>query len=604
MRSLQVFVVAAVVACGVLTIPLMAGGAGKAAGAGSAAFQMPTPFSVGLSATGPDQLHSAVAGPNGSFYLAGYVATSPTGPRNVVVVKMLPTGKLDRSFGGGDGVATTALEFKGGNKEMPIAVQPSGKIVVAATVANAAVAIDRDVAVARLNPNGTVDGSFGNSGVRVLDWNSASISGAVATGADAVRGIAIDRQGRIYLIGLQRGEGQFNGRNRTDTDFVVTRLSVNGVVDQSFGTGGKHLQDIRGTDANKTPSSATPHVVRVLADGSVLGGGYAATQGNTGSAQPVVFKLDSRGKPVTSFADNGLFHTSVLVLQTEVYGMAVQGGYVVTGGYGRDSGDTNDWVSLRISVVTGKRDLTWGGAGNGAVIIDPTGNKVADNCRGTAALPGRKTLLLGSTGPGGQPAQDAVFAILDATGRPDTSYGDGVHVFSLGGNDAFWDGAASGSNIVIVGWKGSGATQTEAANDDAYAVLLPLTAAGLTGLSAKVAIPKTNAFTVKANFKLRNGSTIKADRDDVILEIAGGTGAYSATIPAGSFKVSKGRWTFAGKIDGVQLAASIVPLGSNRFEFTAAGKGANLRGITKAAGVKLMIGNAGGSTRVSVSRRK
>jgi hypothetical protein len=174
----------------------------------------------------------------------------------------------------------------------------------------------------------------------------------------------------------------------------------------------------------------------------------------------------------------------VLSTQTEVYGMAVHAGdggtHVVTGGYGRESGEQNDWVSLRLDAVTGARDLEWGGAPGGAVLIDVSGAMVGDNCRGAIALPGGKTALIGSTGPSNMPAQDAALAILDTTGRLDTAYGDGVHTFALGGgeggNDQFWGGAVSGAHLLLIGYRGGGPadTQSETANDDAYALVVPL----------------------------------------------------------------------------------------------------------------------------------
>ena len=351
----------------------------------------------------------------------------------------------DLSFGGGDGIATTALAFVGGAGEIGIGVQKSGKIVISATVANAAVPADRDVAVARLNPDGTLDMTFGDGGVRVLDFNSALISGTTVTGADAARGLALDAKGRIYIIGAQRGEGLFNGAARTDIDFVITRLSKNGDVDDDFGTGGKHVLDIRGVAPNFTPSAATPRGIQVLADGSVIGAGYAGTEGLVG-AQPVLYKLDTHGDLVSAFADNGVFHAQVLDLQTEVYGIAIHDTHVVTAGYGRDSGTTNDWVSLRFNLTTGSVTQTWGDAPKGAVLIDPSGTVLGDNCRNAVALPGGKTVLVGSTGPGNMPAQDAAFAVLDADGHLDTATGRCPHLRLRrsavgtprnGGNDRF-----------------------------------------------------------------------------------------------------------------------------------------------------------------------
>jgi hypothetical protein len=229
-----------------------------------------------------------------------------------------------------------------------------------------------------------------------------------------------------------------------------------------------------------TPSAATPRGIHVLTDGSILAAGYAVTAGLGPNPQPVLFKLDGNGDPITTFADDGVFHDAVLSLQTEVYNVAIHGTNIVTAGYGRESGDQNDWVSMRFNVATGVRDLGWGGASNGVVSFDPSGTAVGDNCRNAIALPGGKTLLLGSTGPGNMPAQDAVFAVLDATGHLDTAYGTGVHIYRFGaantGNDQFWGGAVSGSNAILVGYRGGGAAaaQTADKNDDSFAVILPL----------------------------------------------------------------------------------------------------------------------------------
>ena len=128
----------------------------------------------------------------------------------------------------------------------------------------------------------------------------------------------------------------------------------------------------------------------------------------------------------------------------EVYGLAIHDTHLVTGGYGRDSGVLNDWVSLRFNLTTGERDPDWGDAPKGAVPIDPSGLMLADNCRNAVALPGDKTVLVGSTGPGNMPVQDAAFAVLDADGDLDTAYGDGVHIFAFGASAV---GDTSGATI-------------------------------------------------------------------------------------------------------------------------------------------------------------
>jgi uncharacterized delta-60 repeat protein len=434
-------------------------------------FVVPTPLAVTLSAGGRDQLQSVTAGPNGTFYAAGFSAADVTGPQHVTVVKLMAAGGLDLTFGGGDGIASTTVEFRGGSDEIDIATQPDGKIIVTATVANASSPDDRDIAVLRFKADGTLDSTFGTAGVQVLDLSTAHHNGSALVGLDAPRAVAVDSGGRIYVHGQQRGEGNAAaGGPRTDTDFVVVRLAADGTLDASFGGGdGKHLLDIQ--EAN-----ATARTIAVLPDGSVLGSGYANSP-DLGSTQPVLYKLTSAGELDTSFATAGLFHDTVLTVQTEIYSFVIHGSSVVTAGYGRDSGTTNDWVSLRFDVATGRRDTTWGGAAKGVVLVDPSGAALGSNCRSAVGLPNGKTVLLGSTGPGNSPAQDAAFAVLDSSGRIDTAaYEKGVYTFQLGQNglDQFWGGAVSGENLMLVGYEGRGASQTATVNDNAYAVVMPV----------------------------------------------------------------------------------------------------------------------------------
>lgn len=434
----------------------------------AAPFVAPTPFAVALSAAGPDQLQSAAAGPGGTFYAAGFAAQTLAGPRLVTLVQLSTTGLVD-TFGTG-GVATTTIDFRGGAGEVGIAVQPGGKLIVSATIANAVNAADRDVAVYRFNANGTPDATFGVGGVRVLDLNTAHDTGTALVGLDAARGVAINAAGEIYVYALQRADGTVTGGGpRTDVDLTVVKLGVDGAPDLAYGGGdGEYTLDIQNV-------SEVARGINVLPDGNLLISGYANSPG-LGSVQPVMVKLSPAGAPVAGFANGGVYHDTVLAMQTEIYNVAVHPTHIVTGGYGRDTGTTNDWVSLRFDLTTGARDTTWGGTANGTVVIDPGGMMAGDNCRGAIALPDGKTVLHGSTGPSNMPAQDGVVAILDATGRLDTSYGTGLHIFPLGanGNDQFWGAARSGDAFIAVGFKGGGAAPTDTMNDDSFAVVFPL----------------------------------------------------------------------------------------------------------------------------------
>nr|MBA2541789.1 hypothetical protein [Deltaproteobacteria bacterium] len=403
-------------------------------------------------------------------YGAGFAAQTLAGQKLVTLVKFGADG-LDTTFGTG-GVITTAVEFKGGSGEIGIVTDANDKILISATVAATLDAADRDVAVLRFTTNGTLDNTFNGTGVAVISLNTAHNNAGTLSAFDAARGVAVNANG-IYLVGTARGTGTaLAGGPRTDTDFTVARLTTLGILDLTFAGGDGVFQlDIAIGGVNQE-KNATPRGIKSLSDGNVIIGGYQTTPGIGAGPQPVIFKLSSAGALDTDFA-GGVFHEAILSTQTEVYNFAIHGDKIVTGGYGRETGDTNDYISLRFNLADGVRDTTFGGTTNGAVVFDPSGSALSSNCRNSIALPDGKTMLTGSTGPSNMPAQDAVFAILDADGVLDTAYATGLHKFPLGanGNDQFWGGAVSGDQVAVVGYKGGGSTQTDTVNDDAYAAV-------------------------------------------------------------------------------------------------------------------------------------
>lgn len=447
-----------------------AGGAGGAGGEGGEATFSVQPFEVPLSAAGPDQLQSVVGVAGDKFVAAGFAATAVGGTRAVVAVGFTPVGP-DNTFGQGGGVAGTPLVFVGGNDEIDITTQSTGKLLISATVANAGNPNDRDVAVVRLNADGSVDATFGVGGVRVLDLNTAHDNAGTLVGLDAARGLAVDGDDNIFIHAASRGLGTaIGGGPRTDTDFTVVKLDPNGTQDLTFGDAGQFRLDIAETNA-------TARGLKALADGSLIVSGYANTPDVGSTVQAVVFKLTPAGDLDPAFSAGGLWHEQVLLIQTEVYNFAVHGNNIVTAGYGRNVGDTNDYVSLRLDATTGVRDLGWGGALNGAVLIDPSGAMLGSNARSALGLPDGSTVIIGSTGPGNMPAQDAVFAVLDASGVLDPWYGGtGINVLKLGadGNDQFWGGAVSGEYVVVVGYKGGGSAQTDVMNDDSWGAVFKM----------------------------------------------------------------------------------------------------------------------------------
>jgi hypothetical protein len=105
---------------------------------------------------------------------------------------------------------------------------------------------------------------------------------------------------------------------------------------------------------------------------------------------------------------------------------------------------------------------------------------------------------------------------------------------------------------------------------------------------------------VLASFTLAPGSNgLNVPKEAVSLQVTGGTAAYSVTMPAGSFKMSKnGEFNFLGTINGVKIIASIRSSRAGAFEFEVETERANVKGIANPVTISLSIGDDGGSRTV------
>jgi uncharacterized delta-60 repeat protein len=126
------------------------------------------------------------------------------------VARYRPDGTLDPSFSG-DGIAT--IDIRGADMANEVAVDPQGRIVVGGTRGQYA----SELAIARFNPNGTVDRSFSGDGKVISDF----VFGSWATS------IAVDSHGRVI------GAGDAWSGDRIC--FGVVRYQANGAFDSAFG---------------------------------------------------------------------------------------------------------------------------------------------------------------------------------------------------------------------------------------------------------------------------------------------------------------------------------------------------------------------------------
>ncbi|HEY7115220.1 MAG TPA: PKD domain-containing protein [Tepidisphaeraceae bacterium] len=131
--------------------------------------------------TGADDIARAIAvGADGKILLAGY-SSDHTGQYDFVVARLNPDGSVDDTLGG-SGVILT--DFAGTNDQAyALAVHADGKIVL---VGSTEVNGQLDFAVARFNPDGSLDTTFGpaHTGQVTLDMGMDDTASGVLVGAD------------------------------------------------------------------------------------------------------------------------------------------------------------------------------------------------------------------------------------------------------------------------------------------------------------------------------------------------------------------------------------------------------------------------------------
>jgi uncharacterized delta-60 repeat protein len=174
---------------------------------------------VGLTAAGQDPLgtpRSVIVLSNGDILVGG-----DTG-----VVRLLPTGRLDPTFGSG---GHAAVGFPGGPVSVPnLTVQPDGKILWVGSVANTSGGGNlTDFALERFTASGTPDKTFGRKGLLTTDVPAG------LDGFEQFNAAVVQPDGKIVAGGAIGTEGRTGHSN-----VVLARYNPDGTLDTSFGSGG------------------------------------------------------------------------------------------------------------------------------------------------------------------------------------------------------------------------------------------------------------------------------------------------------------------------------------------------------------------------------
>lgn len=192
--------------------------------------------------------------------------------------RFLPDGSLDVSFND-DGLLSLAY---GGSQDYinRLALQADQKVVAVGFTSTTG---SSDIAVARINTDGTLDNTFSLDGLQVIDIRSF----------DYGYNIQILDNGKILILGYSQdiSSGQ-------DPDLVLVRLMADGSLDASFGNNGIVLLDLSWGSYD-------------YMDGLVVDDDYIYTSGisyemDKSTSFISVVKFESDGQLVNDFGNTGV----------------------------------------------------------------------------------------------------------------------------------------------------------------------------------------------------------------------------------------------------------------------------------------------------------
>lgn len=259
-----------------------------------------------------------------------------------------PDGSLDTTFGG-DGTVVT--DFGGTSQVVQdLAIAPDGDLVVVGTTGGAALNDFGDVALARYTPTGNLDTTFGGDGIVTDNWGSPQ---------DFAGALVIDGSGRIVVAGDTRVS-----TSPLEFAFTVGRYTAEGARDTTF--------DADGLATVALPEGGIAQDV-ILQDGGILAAGRADLEGGFPN-DFVLARFTEQGTLDPTFGQGGITTTSVggaTFSLDGILGVTLDGdGNIVAAGFSGDG--QKDRAAVARYDADGTLDTSFGG--DGTVTTEFDGN--------------------------------------------------------------------------------------------------------------------------------------------------------------------------------------------------------------------------------------
>ncbi len=286
-------------------------------------------------AGGIDEASCTAIQRDGRIVAAGWSFNS-TGSSNFALARYNPDGRIDASFGRGGRVITA---FGGNAKAYSVVIQSDGCIVAAGFAKNGPAGANVDFALARYSGDGSLDSSFGKSGKITTDFFGKN---------DQAYAVALQRDGRIVVAGgATSAKGGFG--------FAVARYNNDGVVDATFGNGGKIITFF----AIDRISEARALVIQP--DGKILLAGSGSPRFGTDFA---LARYNTDGSLDSTFGAGGKVTTDFFGSEDQARALIIQpDGRIVAAGYaGLPNRPSTDFAIARYN-GNGTLDPAFGAGG-------------------------------------------------------------------------------------------------------------------------------------------------------------------------------------------------------------------------------------------------
>jgi uncharacterized delta-60 repeat protein len=245
---------------------------------------------------------------DGKILVGGYQYNLAATSSDFVVTRLFSDGSIDSSFGM---LGTATIDFNTFDQLSDMIIQPDGKIVVTGTTRTGTY---RDIGIARLDANGTIDSTFDLDGKQVYSLNPEH---------DYAKEIDLQNDGKI-LIGGYANIG-------SNYDFLILRYHPNGMLDSTFHQDGM---------VNIGFGIGLDHclALKIQPDGNILAGGITVTtQGMLSLA-----RFKPNGDLDSTFGTDGNVLTPVGANTSIIESIEIQPDHkIIVAGFSYDGVDDN-----------------------------------------------------------------------------------------------------------------------------------------------------------------------------------------------------------------------------------------------------------------------